>query len=260
MATAGAATVAGAPWPSTRSGAVRSSAVSASPSLWAPLLNPPRNSCPTPPSDGFDFFNRVHETEELRKLLSHDPTGILVLLGPKSSGKTAFIQHLLVDHPAMVKRPAIYIDARKTSVSSAALLKKAIAMGSRRLWDIVEGLTDAVAATATAVSKVSLTAVFCNAEVSRKNFDVDAYDMCEILSWVEDRLLTEQAAGDPAPVIIIDEANDLMEWRDYNSTELNQFLKFCVRVRSQTPSVVPCPAAFVPCVMTCCPCMTYNPL
>ena len=233
MATAGAATVAGAPWPSARSGAVRSSAVSASPLSG----RPPPEPCPTPPSDGFDYFNRVHETEEVRKLLLHDPTGILVLLGPKNSGKTAFVKHVLVKNPTLVglKRPALYINARKTPITSASLLKKAIVACSRRLWDIVEGAADAVAATASAMSKVSLTTVFCNVEVNRDDPNVDSLDTVKILSWVEERLLMEQAAGDPAPVIIIDEANDLMEWQGKNLQELNQFLKFCVQASYYPP-------------------------
>ena len=199
--------------------------------LSAPLSPKTLPVLPDPLSDNFVFFNREHETNELQSFIKSDPTGVLVLLGPKSSGKTALVQHLLVDHPALVglDRPAFYIDARRDPITSASDLKRSILDCSPRFWDVVEGVADKISAATGTVASASLSSSIGGVRLEMGGSNNTLPSMRQILAWVEERLLADHTPGKPAPVLVIDEANDLMEWRE-NLAELNLFLKFCVRV------------------------------
>ena len=69
---------------------------------------------------------------ELRAYLQDDPNDILVLVGPRNSGKTQFIKRLLVKQPSLLGRSgsALYINARSTTITSAADLKNSLASGA----------------------------------------------------------------------------------------------------------------------------------
>ena len=64
-----------------------------------------------------DFYNCSHELDCLKRLLSSAPrdTGITIIIGPPSCGKTALMQQYL----KTLKEPqALYIDCRMEAVST----------------------------------------------------------------------------------------------------------------------------------------------
>ena len=61
------------------------------------------------------LFNRQHEIQQLESFCMHNPTDILVVLGPRSCGKTAIIKSYFAG-----KKNALYIDCRDIDASSPA--------------------------------------------------------------------------------------------------------------------------------------------
>ena len=74
------------------------------------------------------FFNRIREKDYLIEWLKGPPDEILVVVGPNNAGTTAFLKEMLVNHPEQVglAAPALFLDARNSSVTSASSLKDSL--------------------------------------------------------------------------------------------------------------------------------------
>lgn len=70
--------------------------------------------------DGGDrfFFDREAETAELLEYLRSKPRGVLLLLGPRDSGKTRLLKEVLLG-PARKRLPPIHIDGRECPITSS---------------------------------------------------------------------------------------------------------------------------------------------
>lgn len=75
----------------------------------------PTSHAPYPYRVRRPLFNRQHETQQLESFCMHNPTEILVILGPRSCGKTAIIKSCFAG-----KKNALYIDCRDIDASSPA--------------------------------------------------------------------------------------------------------------------------------------------
>ena len=82
-----------------------------------------------PPSTD-DFFNLEREQRALHDWLRREPSSILLLVGPPSSGKTRLLKHVLVDppggRPEGQSLPTLYIEARVTDITSAEGMRAAL--------------------------------------------------------------------------------------------------------------------------------------
>ena len=65
------------------------------------------------PATKHPMFNRTHELEQLDSVCKKRPSDVLVVLGPRSCGKTATIKSYFAD-----KKNAVYIDCRSIDAST----------------------------------------------------------------------------------------------------------------------------------------------
>ena len=74
------------------------------------------------------FHDRELEQEILKTRLQNPPASVLVLVGPKSSGKTRLLNHVLVDawQESGLGAPAIYVNGREHKLDTAADLVAAL--------------------------------------------------------------------------------------------------------------------------------------
>ena len=78
----------------------------------------------------------------MRAYLQAKPCAILLILGPRSSGKTALLQHVLTSLPENDQAfPPAYLDARGQQLSDSKVLKRALqAAGTTALSHLSERL------------------------------------------------------------------------------------------------------------------------
>ena len=86
------------------------------------------------------FFGRESECKVLTRYLGSEPSAILLVVGPRSSGKTALLQKvcssLLKDEQTY---PPLYLNGRAQQLSDAGVLQKALqARGSSALSQLSE--------------------------------------------------------------------------------------------------------------------------
>lgn len=118
------------------------------------------------------FFDRELEREELLEYLGSKPDGVLIVLGPRNSGKTRLLKEVLFGDATRL--PPIHIDARKRPITSSAdliLRLHGAAAGwlgeksvQRVLGEALEGLKESVT-TALAMIKVTAKLPLVNVEV-----------------------------------------------------------------------------------------------
>ena len=158
---------------------------------------------------GGRFYNRTHELECLRLLLSSEPecTGITVIVGPVSCGKTALVQHFIeeLEQP----QPPLYLDCRQHAVNTpdnfaSALLDTTVSAGGG--------------------SKAAL-----EAQVSGVEAGPGSTPIASVLDIFAKALKRTFKEGCPRTPIIIDEANALTDWSTTHPAELANLLRFFCR-------------------------------
>ena len=177
---------------------------------------------------GEKFFNRTHELDCLKRLLSTPPnrTGITVIVGPVSCGKTALVRHYLeqLEQP----QPPIYLDCRLHAVSTpdsfaSALLSTADKAGGR----FREALS---AHPSIVIETLKLIEDFFALIGGAKPVKTPFASVLEIFQRTLDQTFQE---GCPRPPIIIDYANALTSWSTAHPHELIFLLRSFVRITSQ---------------------------
>lgn len=196
---------------------------------------------------GSSFFDREVERDALLSYLEKTPTTILVLLGPRSSGKTALLQEVLSSNVLLSGFPPSYLDARSRQLSDAnvlvSLLQEKGVTALRRLSDllrdfagsrlgrILSALTaqEKVNADSISISGEKVVAAFLQRQSQSMNDVIEVYD--EMLKLYK----SGKSSSSSWPIICIDEANVLTQWQ-YGSLEkreaLSALLKFFVKVGS----------------------------
>ena len=186
---------------------------------------------------GDKFYNRTHELECLKRLLSSAPnrTGITVILGPESCGKTALVRHFLeeLEQP----QPPTYLNCREHAVNTpdsfaSALLSETVSAGGR--------------------FKAALAALFSSVSNDMKLGDQTlAVELGPLVAAISDIAGPDSSAlggilriyckalektsseGRPRPPIIIDQANALTSWSTAHPAELAMLISFFVAVTVQ---------------------------
>ena len=188
------------------------------------------------------FFNRTHELDCLKRLLSSTPksTGITVIVGPLSCGKTALVQHYSreLEH----SQPPLYVDCRLEAVSTpdsfaTALLSTTESAGkhfkevvARTDGGILTGLSDTLKLDNQTgeVKMSSVMGLFGGLEAMPSRIPI-----ASVLHLFKEVLKQTFKEGRPGPPIIIDEANVLTSWRTTHPDELATLLRFFVAVTKQ---------------------------
>ena len=94
---------------------------------------------------GRPFFDRELEREELLQYLGSDPGGVLIVLGPRNSGKTRLLKEVLFGDATRL--PPIHIDARDRPITSSADLILGLQVAAEGWLDqepVKRGLGEAV--------------------------------------------------------------------------------------------------------------------
>lgn len=211
------------------------------------------------------MYNREHEQELLHALLCQKPAASTVLLGPRNCGKTALLKHYTAQHE---DAPVCYMDCRQAVVSSPAALTKALADVALRV--VTEKLKEDVrvkprvlallAACVKALSPVTLNFTENGGDVltdlilsvitepgkmidmimntlhsrTSRHTAVNS-DMVQILQTLYEliRIMHRPTERKPYPVLILDEANLLMDWTGTFDTELTILLNCLVALCKQ---------------------------
>ena len=175
-----------------------------------------------------EFFDRQLEQSRLLDQLKQSPSNVLLIVGPRNSGKSRLLEEVLLKkHKALVA----FVDGRAQRLTDAAIMTSALRKQAKEqltaVRQVVEqgqenvGKATAIAASgATLISKLmpgvdvkpildicdSVAKQFGESEPRSLNDVFEAYDSLLKLNR------TVIAKASPLPVICIDEANVLMEW------------------------------------------------
>ncbi|KAG7672829.1 hypothetical protein KSW81_001772 [Nannochloris sp. 'desiccata'] len=188
------------------------------------------------------FFNRSNEQKVFNKNLKGIPGVITVLIGPPSCGKSRFLKEV-VDQLGLGQDPppVIFIDSCLVRVNGPEAISKALVddvtsqdnlLNLSKFPDLVQGILEQVSMVAgvkTPVGNVSF-----NLGELAKLFKKDEENLTETIKKLN--ILFKSIASLPRkPVIVIDEANMLMKWKELESTEpqLESLLAFLVAVSKQ---------------------------
>ena len=159
------------------------------------------------------FFGRDTEQAHLLAQLKQAPDNMLLLLGPRSSGKTRFLKEVLSSDRSGT--PVSFFSSRE-ELSHARVL-------AARLWHELDAQLNAMDGP-NQPAKVSLSPL--PAATSHMNVVILAYGAT---------LATREGALMSPPVICIDHADVLMDWYEGFSTtqtDIKALLNFLVQVRA----------------------------
>jgi AAA+ ATPase superfamily predicted ATPase len=195
-----------------------------------------------------EFYNRDEEKKYLTTLWSNKPTSVLIVLGPPSSGKSGAPYHVfsselfyldmrlaallkeLVFSRKKVPLP-LYTDCRANNYLNSDAFAKNLLKGINRSWhDRIEGLAALLKWTITTSSPAgSLRLELPPGATSSTSLEL----IFEVFDKVVSDAKMSRQPGDPWPLIIIDDANRLMNWRTSESESLEQLLAYFVRLSKQ---------------------------
>ncbi|KAG7674369.1 hypothetical protein KSW81_000028 [Nannochloris sp. 'desiccata'] len=151
---------------------------------------------PSPPQD--PFYNRVTELDYFTEKFSGEVGFVTVLVGPRNCGKSRLLEELLRQYEQQNIGPLfLKVDARFTPVRSPDEVSKALVKLAKELKEDEGKL-----------------------EPTINKFD---------------KILEALQPLPRKPVIVIDEANDLMDWKEPNplQPELKQLLAFLIGISKQ---------------------------
>ena len=201
--------------------------------------------CPCP-SQEEGFFDRTSECQVLKRYLESEPSAVLLIVGPRSSGKTALLQKVCSSLPNDGQAyPPSYLNGRAQQLSDAGELKKALqASGNSALSQLSERL----AAFANSPLGKAFAAVTGKEQVAGGNFSISGDKIISAFLRQEDQTINDviavyndmlavyksaKVSNSSWPVICIDEANVLTEWHEGSVEDqraLKALLKFFIKV------------------------------
>ena len=198
---------------------------------------------------GRSFFGREAECEALQNYLQKPPATILVLLGPRNSGKTAVLQKVLRNSSSESDFPPCYLDLRSRQLTEPSVLvglaQDYAVTALQRMSGFLRGFADSrVGKVFTALSaseKMTADDFSIPGEMVVAAFLLKQSQSIDSVFEVYDEMLnlykSGKAPGGSWPVICIDEANVLTEWQ-HGSLErreaLSALLRFFVKVCKPT--------------------------
>ena len=185
----------------------------------------------------------------------NEPSAILLIVGPRSSGKTALLQKVFRSLPKDERAyPPLYLNGRAQQLSDAGMLTKALqASGNSALSQLSERL----AAFANSPLSKAFAAFSSKEQVAGGNLSNSGGNivsaslrqqkqtMNDVIAVYNDMLALHKSAkiSDSSwPIICIDEANKMMRWREGSKEEenaLDALLSFFVKVsvnRGESPN------------------------
>lgn len=200
------------------------------------------------------MFDRAAERDALETYLARSPTTILVVLGPRSSGKTALLQDVLCNDNAKRAFPASYLDARGAQLTDAAvlinLLQRSGEMALQKLSEFLEGFAESRLGKAfsawsaqekfdgdsISVSGDKIVTAFLQKQNQTMNDVIEVYG--EIFKLYDSSKAPVSSSSSSSttsnfPIICIDEANVLTEWQKGSLDKkeaLGALLRFFIKV------------------------------
>ena len=197
-----------------------------------------------------DFFDREREQSLLLAKLNRDPEGVLVIVGPRSSGKSRLLEEVLQGskkHKALLA----FVDGRAQKLTDGGIMADVLKEQGAMQLPEVRRMLEQMGETAGKVAEVvvrsgylqmnkstadleklfqlqsAVSKVFEETAPSSLNDVIKAYD--SLLRLKSKRILNTS----PLPVICIDEANVLTAWHKGGAameTDLEALLRFFVKV------------------------------
>jgi hypothetical protein len=207
-------------------------------------------------SISFPFHNRKHELECLSKHCSSRPAAISVILGPRSTGKTALLQEYMASRGLTGSQ--CFIDARAIAVTTpSALASRLQSIGLPQLlqplfpaalgvFDVLKALSKAFDATQDTLTvgdnKFTISGRAFSALLGAFAADTketppldqvtEAY-IALLDLWDQARAAGTLQDSNP-PVLVIDEANVLTEWDEQYAAERRGLLRFFITITKVT--------------------------
>ncbi|KAG7673868.1 hypothetical protein KSW81_007051 [Nannochloris sp. 'desiccata'] len=204
--------------------------------LFAPKVAPP------PPQD--PFYNRVTELDYFKAKFSGEVGFVTVLVGPRNCGKSRLLEELLRQYEQQNIGPLfLKIDARFTPVRSPDEVSKALvskldtvkieriknSIGRNRFISLLTSLKIKV--------KLSSSLPFFKSDLEAELAKELREDEGKLEPTINkfDKILEALQPLPRKPVIVIDEANDLMDWKEPDplQPELKQLLAFLIGISKQ---------------------------
>ena len=195
-----------------------------------------------------NFFNRTHELQCLKRLLTSEPrgAGISVIVGPQSSGKTALVQQYVEQLQQDQDSPAqpILINCRVKDVSTPDSFAAALVSSTTSTGQQVRDTLSQVAALVFG----NFSARLAPPQLDGQKVQIKLASAAEWVRWFKaepsstplasileeyTRALRDVRKGTAPPPIIIDEANSLTSWSTEHPTELKTLLRFLVAVTKE---------------------------
>lgn len=174
---------------------------------------------------GSKLFDRKEERAALMDFFAGPPTAILVLLGPRSSGKTALLQDVLSNWP-LGSFPPCYLNGRARQLSDAKVLISTLQdRGAKALARLSE-LSNFAAVTAQenldadtfSIGMEDMVKAFLQGQSQSMNDVITLYDAMLRL------YRSKRPPGSAWPIICIDEADVLTQWQ-HGSLEKREALQ-----------------------------------
>ena len=194
---------------------------------------------------GPSFFGREAERSALQTYLQRSPTTILVLLGPRSSGRTALLHEVLRNSFSDSHFPPAYLDARSRQLSEASvlisLLLDSAATALQKISGILKKFPDSRMGKAFAalsdLERLEADIFRTTGEkVEAQLLGKQSQSMNDVFEVYDEMLNLYKSGKSPGggwPIICIDEANVLTEWQ-YGSLKkreaIRALLRFFVKV------------------------------
>ena len=194
-----------------------------------------------------DFFDREAEQSLLLDQLAQDPDSVLVVVGPRSSGKSRLLQEVLVEKKKR-KGLVAFVDGRSQKLTDGGIMAQVLKdQGAKQLSELKQIIkTTGKVADAASTSGIVKFFKLWGAPVEpivrlpgllQQGFEGDApCSLNDVIKAYNDllKLNTETSSSRPLPVICIDEANVLMKWYKGGAAmeaDLDALLSFLVQVR-----------------------------
>ncbi|KAG7674525.1 hypothetical protein KSW81_000175 [Nannochloris sp. 'desiccata'] len=188
-----------------------------------------------PPHSVYPFYNRVTELDYFKAKLSGEVGLITVLVGPRNCGKSRLLENLSQQYEAQQIGPLfLKIDARFTPVCTPDEVAKALlnALETRKIQKVMSYVSTSLPL----LSSISINAGLVTISLGELFTKLSGREVkLEEAINKFDKLLEALEPLSVKPVIIIDEANKLMSWKEPDplQPELQRLLDFLIGISKQ---------------------------